>query len=93
MKSATPAALVLLATAVAWAGFACRTNAQSAPPTTWEYKMMPLMYSLGDGTEDERNLNDLGADGWEVVAGVTEGSGRNAPGPATPRVILKRAKR
>jgi hypothetical protein len=96
MKSATPAALVLLAAVVAWAGFGGSTPAPAqpapAPPATWEYKVVQVTY--GNVAGDEKVLNDLGAAGWEVVetASTTQNVGQGVS-RTDARVILKRAKR
>jgi hypothetical protein len=95
MKSATPAALVLLAAAVAWVGLGGSTPAPAqpspVPPPVWEYKVVGVTY--GNVTGDEKILNDLGAAGWEVVetASTARGGGGNTQTDA--RVILKRARR
>lgn len=94
MKYATPAALVLVTAAVAWFGFAWRPAAQPpAPSVSFEYEVVPLMYVAGGYEGDLRRLNELGAFGWEVVGVATDIPTGNPPGPAAPRVILKRAKR
>jgi hypothetical protein len=95
MKSATPAALVLLAAAVAWVGFGGPSSAPAqpapAPPALWEYKVLPVTF--GNVTGDEKVLNDLGAAGWEVVETASTSRGGGGSLQTDARVILKRAKR
>lgn len=95
MKSATPAALVLVAAAVAWVGLGRPTPAPAqpapAPPTMWEYKMLPV--NFGSIAADEKALTDLGAAGWEVVETASTSRGGNGTLQTDARVILRRAKR
>jgi hypothetical protein len=69
-------ATVLLLTAIGWTSYGQR---QRAAATNWEYK---VVYSPGERSMTERKLNELGSQGWELVAcqqinqeGVTIGAG------------------
>jgi hypothetical protein len=79
------------------AGLAFRAPAQvekspaARPAAKWEYKVVGV---------NERDLNELGNDGWEFVGMGSEVTGRSTGAVAGPvgevttavRVILKRAK-
>lgn len=63
--------------------------------TQWEYKvetledrLMPALRA-GDGGVDERRLNDLGGDGWELVDSIADGA-CGGSGAATRTLIFKR---
>ena len=58
--------------------------------TKWEYKIHVVRMSdePASGEQNEQELNELGASGWEVVA-VLPGSGA---GNAHHRAVLKRQK-
>jgi hypothetical protein len=51
--------------------------------STWDYKILEL--SLSDGEKAEHELNQLGAERWEVIAAITTSQGE--------RVLLKRARK
>ena len=36
--------------------------------TTWEYKIVSWGTTVGEWQEGERQLNDLGQEGWEAVS-------------------------
>ena len=56
--------------------------------TKWEYKIHVVRMSGESAEQNEQELNELGASGWEVVA-VLPGSGS---GNDQPRAFLKRQK-
>ena len=58
--------------------------------TKWEYKIHVVRMSgdAASGEQNEQELNELGASGWEVVA-VLPASGS---GNEQPRAFLKRQK-
>lgn len=69
-------ATVLLLTVVGWTSYGQR---QRATQTNWEYK---VVFAPGARAMTEKMLNDLGAQGWELVTfqqinqeGVTIGAG------------------
>ena len=52
---------------------------------SFEYRVLDVDTGLfGSSTVSEERLNELGADGWEVVAPITEKSGQ------TSALVLKR---
>lgn len=63
-----------------------------AVPAAWEYKFVAITY--GGVPIDEKALNDLGADGWEVVESVAAVRGGGAgPMQTDSRLVLRRPKR
>lgn len=89
-----PAALLVLAAVVALVvtSGSAPVPAQPAPKAAqWEYKVLPLTYQ--NAPADEAKLNELGADGWEVVAGTAQARNTNASPTSDARLVLKRAKR
>ena len=65
------------------------------PVPKWEYKVATLE---GEDKDAEKDLNALGADGWELVGApsfVTSGrQGQGKPGASTKvKLIFKRPKR
>lgn len=81
MKKTTGILLVLVAllSAFGWSGYA-----QKRPPkTAWEYK------ALRNQDLSDQTLNDLGAQGWELVSVAAYGN----PGTGSSQTAyLKRAK-
>lgn len=61
-------AVVILACAVCWTAFAQK---QTSSLKTWEYKAV----NQGSPYPDEKELNALGAQGWELVS-VVETNGQ-----------------
>ncbi len=59
-----PVVLLLAAVLFAanWSG-----RAQVPPRKTWEYKMVTAQYGAAPASLGERELNTLGAEGWELV--------------------------
>jgi hypothetical protein len=55
--------MVALFGLVGWTSYGQR-QPQRAPQTTWEYK---VLYVPGIRNMSERMMNDLGAQGWELV--------------------------
>lgn len=53
-------AIVALFCLIGWSGYGQR---QSSSKMVWEYK---ILY-LNDGQDNVRTLNELGAQGWELV--------------------------
>ncbi|MFC7074956.1 DUF4177 domain-containing protein [Haloarcula halophila] len=46
---------------------------------SYEYKMFEVETGMfGSSSVPEEQLNELGADGWEVVAPITQNSGQTA---------------
>ena len=45
-----------------WSG-----KAQTPQRKTWEYKVVVEQYGAQPATMDERHMNKLGAEGWELV--------------------------
>ena len=74
MKSRVAVMLLLLVGAaigfISTKGFST-TRAASAPATTWEY----LIVDTGSSNAETKDLNRLGAEGWELVT-VTYGGQR-----------------
>jgi lipopolysaccharide export system protein LptC len=60
-------AAALLLCAAGWTGSAQRQTS----PTSWEYKSTPASYY---GRPDDRLLNELGAQGWELIGVNQDGS-------------------
>ncbi|XVH32409.1 hypothetical protein ACNS7O_04280 [Haloferacaceae archaeon DSL9] len=61
----------------------------TAGPSAWEYKTLrpergPTKHEVGDPAEE---LNELGAEGWELVCGVDYAGG------GTKYLLLKRPRR
>jgi hypothetical protein len=68
--------------------------APPAPPAVqaWEYKFLPLSY--GNVGADEKTLNALGADGWQVIESVVTGTTAAGAGMSyDSRLVLRRPKR
>ncbi|WP_267639983.1 DUF4177 domain-containing protein [Haloarchaeobius amylolyticus] len=59
-----------------------------SPNQQWEYKVVELSSSFfGHETKvDEESLNELGAEGWELVETLSEGGGN------TQALVFKREK-
>jgi hypothetical protein len=90
MKFAVPAVLVLVAL-VGFAGLS-PVPAQPAPKAVqFDYKFLSLTHA--NVANDEKNLNDLAAEGWEVVTGTTQARVTNASPASDARLVLKRPKR
>lgn len=49
---------------VGWTGYGQRQQPQRAPQTVWEYK---VLYIPGVRNMSEKTMNELGAQGWELV--------------------------
>lgn len=54
--------VVCLILAMSWGG-----RAQSQSKVTWEYKVVEAQYGATPPTMSERDMNKLGAEGWELV--------------------------
>ena len=63
--SAKPYAVLFLALALALIDLTGYAQKVSSKPQTWEYK---TAYSRSDGFAWEKTLNELGGQGWELVA-------------------------
>jgi hypothetical protein len=58
------AAAVVLFGVIAWTGYGQRAQQQRASLSSWEYK---VVYVPGVRQMSEKTMNDLGAQGWELV--------------------------
>ena len=91
----------LMAVAFSWLLRDTASAQQKAPEAAikWEYKVLPF------SKDAEKNLNQLGQEGWELGWTISQvaGSGGSSAGPGTPlggirfdtsvTLILKRPKR
>ncbi len=90
-----PAVLFVVAVAYLWSGSSSpaqeKAKGADAPMAKWEYKVIdPGPVRLRD--KWEKTLNDLGAEGWEVVGPVASVNGANASVYSEVGIILKRRK-
>lgn len=97
MKSWTLVGFAALSLAVGVAAYGNVPPPPQPPPApprnaAWEYKFLSVTY--GGIPIDEKALNDLGAEGWEVVESVAalRGSG-TVPMQTDARLVLRRPKR
>jgi hypothetical protein len=65
-------------------------RSQAASTTRWEYKLthIQLNFQQGSRVEPERTLNELGAEGWELVQIMSPDQTANVGG----YFLLKRSK-
>jgi Domain of unknown function (DUF4177) len=99
MRGSMIAGVVVVALGLAWflGSSSAAPALKDSPRAKWEYKIVALKKI--DKAEDwEKVLNELGAEGWEVVGTPETGVQAPAAGGAAManfpgiRVILKRAK-
>ena len=72
---------LLMVGVISWAGYGQKSNVKK---TSWEY----MMVEYGNYDEASRRLNELGAEGWELVA-MTDRSVHNS---SSNQFVLKRVR-
>jgi hypothetical protein len=76
-------AIIALLSIGAWTGYAQRDKPSGV---SYEYQVLPDPTETGSMDDGIKKLNELGAQGWELV-GVSRGQN------LTPMIYLKRTKR
>lgn len=84
-------AMIAMLCLVGWNGFAQKSNAAAARQT-WEYKVVTAYGTTDVSPANTNKLNEMGAEGWELVSILSEESARSGATLRRAEFYFKRAK-